>query len=418
MLKKRLLALLLVLALLFSFTGCAAGKAEETTVPTGSSFTEEEQKILSERRDIAEAYMRQMGSVLWRATETFEYDCYVEGEDKSRNLKIVAGRLYQGIPYSYGGSAGATFMEFLGEPDENGIYTAPEIANDEDYPEYFQFGVLGNDCSSSVHHAWAQFGASIQFVRTKNMAADYGFIPVGEYQTKSDDITNSAEICTVNGKDVMFAAYAQLQKADAVVYRASAGHSRMVTKVDVVYNEDGTINGAESTITTLEQTSGSQKDEKNFFSPEVGETVYEIYKLDKVYTFAELYRDGYLPVTCKELIDPSPVAEPEIKDSLTEFNKDTILTGTISCNWTIDKVTVVISDANGNEVQRAGVKPLREENYEFDMADRFADDTPFENRVIGSVDVAKLAAGEYRCVVYCRLSTGMEYTVRDFTFTV
>ena len=419
MLTKKFVSFLLASALLLCLAGCSTGPTEEPTETAGSSsYTEEEQKILSERRDVAEAYMRKMATVLWRASESIAYYRSTT-DDSSYKMSIVAGRLYRGIPYSYNGSAAANFTDILKNPDEKGIYQIDEILNDPRYPENFAFGVFGNDCSGAVQQSWAQIGASITFASTKNMASDNGFLPVGEYWTKPDDITNSAVICNTNGKDVMYAAYAQLQKADAAVRRGdSAGHAIMISKIDVVYNEDGTVNGVESKVTALEQTSNLQKGDKNFFDEDFGEPVYPIYKLDEVYSFADLYNEGYLPVTCKELIDPSPVAEPEIKDSLTEFNKDNIMTGTISCNWAMDKVTVVISDAGGNEVQRSSAVVKRRSNYAADLADTFADDNSAKQRVIGNVDVTKLAAGEYRCVVVCRLSTGAEYTVRDFTFTV
>lgn len=423
MLSKRILSILLALAALVSLASCGAGAPAETTAGTAATdaadtLTAEEQKILSDRRDLAEAYMRKMATVLWRASESISY--YRSIKDTSTTmLNIVAGRVYRGIPYSYAGSSDATFMDILSNPDENGVYQIDAIQGDPKYPADFAFGVYGNDCSGAVQQAWSQFGAKITFSSTKTMASDNGFLPVGEYWTKPDDITNSGVICSTNGKPVMYAAYAQLQKADALVRRAeSSGHTIMVSKIDVVHTADGAVNGVDSTVTVIEQTSGLQKTERCQFDETIGEDIYPIYKLDQVYSFAELYNEGYLPITCKELIDPAPVAEPEIKDSLTEFNKDTILTGTISCNWAIDKVTVVISDAGGNEVQRSSVIALRGANYSFDMAGRFADIYPMKKHVIGSVDVSKLAAGEYRCVVYCRLTTGAEHTVRDFTFTI
>lgn len=421
--KKRLLAFLLVLASLFSFAGCGAGAPAETTADTAatdakSALTAEEQKILSDRRDLAEAYMRKMATVLWRASEAISYFRSVR-DNSTTKMNIVAGRVYRGIPYSYAGSSDATFMDVLKDPDANGVYRIETIQGDPKYPAEFAFGALGNDCSGAVEQAWSQFGASITFSSTKTMASDNGFLPVGEYWTRPDDITSSGTICSTNGKPVMYAAYAQLQKADALVRRAeSSGHTIMVSKIDVVYTADGAVNGVDSTVTVIEQTSSLQKAERCQFDETIGEDIYPIYKLDQVYSFAELYNEGYLPITCKELIDPDPVAEPEIKDSLTEFNKDTILTGTISCNWAIDKVTVVISDGSGKEVQRASVVSARGSVYSFDVADRFADTNPLKKCVIGSVDVTKLEAGQYRCVVLCRLTTGAEHTVRDFTFTV
>ena len=188
----------------------------------------------------------------------------------------------------------------------------------------------------------------------------------------------------------------------------------MIVSVSVAYNADGTIDGEKSTVTFLDQTRSYLRSEKKHYNSVLGEYVYEIYGVDKRVTFKTLCQDGYLPITCKELIDPSPVAEPEVTDSVTEHDRSTILSGKISSNWVIDTVTVIIADSAGNEVQKAALNAHRTSPWSFDMQ-KFLKEAP--EVMQGSIDLQALTPGAYRCTTVCRLCTGQEITVREFDFT-
>ena len=115
------------------------------------------------------------------------------------------------------------------------------------------------------------------------------------------------------------------------------------------------------------------------------------------------------------MIDPSPLPEKDITDSQTEFNKDTLLTGTLSSQWFIDMVTVTITDGEGKTIQEATAFSSRGYNKDFNRQ-KFVTDHP--NAVQGSIDPTALTAGNYHCTVIARLTTGEEFTVRDFDFGV
>ena len=87
------------------------------------------------------------------------------------------------------------------------------------------------------------------------MTPSAGYLSVGEYKR---DITrpDSTDACHENNAQVMFAAYAPMRNADAVVryYDNYNGHTMMVTDVKVVFKADGTIDGNLSTATFLHQT--------------------------------------------------------------------------------------------------------------------------------------------------------------------
>lgn len=446
---NRILPLLLALALALSLAACAqtspenpnppettaaptettAAPTETTAAPTETSAPEEtaestepmtpEEQILWERRLAVEAYMQRQGEILWRSDAdvlyTLDSTVLPEESDKNKQIQIVAGRLYQGIPYAYSSGSVGTLTEFAtGEPDANGIHTLTGLTW-EAFSGYHKSARLGNDCSSAVVLAWSQIGASVTAETTEFMCFDHGFLPVGDYEIIPDTNEPTGAVIAKNGAETMFAAYAQLQKGDALVRRASAGHAVLVTDVNVVRREDGSIDPISSCVTIWEQTSAYSKNQTITHNHEVtGEPVYGLYTRGTDFSFQYLLKKAYLPITCKELIDPSPLPEKIITDSQTVFNKDTLLTGTLTCSWFIEAVTITVSDGSGT-VQEATAFPTRRHNNDFDLQ-KFVNDHP--NAVVGSIDPAALTSGNYHCTVTCRLTTGEEFTVRDFDFNV
>ena len=113
---KRFLSMLVVAILLI----CAIGVGVAASEPTA-------EEILAERQQIAMDHMREMTSVIWRATEDIDYitsskiDPKDVGPGEGTRITLKAGRLYRGIPYSYSGSAGESFLDFGTDADGDGI---------------------------------------------------------------------------------------------------------------------------------------------------------------------------------------------------------------------------------------------------------------------------------------------------------
>lgn len=405
-LMHRICCILLVLVLTMSMAACR----QTTNDPTEPSLSPEEQ-ILADRRDTVEQYMRKNASVIWRAKEDMSYE--IEG----KVYKIQEGCLYQGVPYTYAGGTMESFLEFAGEPDEKGIYTVSGLES-EALSNSGDIARIGNDCSSAVILAWSRIGANVTGIRTKQMTPKNGFIPVGDYEVdrEIEEFVNTKTIILENGEETIYKAYAQTQKGDCLVFRSGYGHALMVVSVDVVYDADGNIDGDKSKVTILEQSRGHIQKNASYEHETLGETVYVIGGVDIKYSFSVLAKQGYIPVTCKELIDPAPVEEPVVTDSETVFNKDTILAGEISSNWFIDAATLTITDSEGAVVQKATASCTRYNKYVSFELQKFVADTP--SSVIGSIDLDSLPAGNYHCTLVCRLTTGKEFTVRDFDFTV
>lgn len=372
--------------------------------------------------------MRQMANYLWRASEDIIYtrdSKVLTDEDLSsytgnNQIVIKAGRLYRGIPYSYAGSSALNFMDYGSEPDEKGIHTVSGLHWRALNGGSAIGARAGNDCSGSIQLAWNSIGGSMRLASTQYMVKDWGYLPVGEYANDPAENIMTKKVCEANGINTMCEAYAQLQKADAVVNRdESAGHTMMVVSVDVVRKDDGTIDPLRSKATFLHQTSAYIKEQACVFDDTLGEMVYTTFGIDDEKSFLELFGDGYLPVTCKELIDPAPVQEPYAKDSETEYSFENILKGTFTSNRIISSVTVTVTDANGEPVMEAtcyNPRQIKRNEFTFDLQERFAEELPQVRW--GSLDLESLAPGAYHCTHVLRSAHGEEYTVRSFDFTV
>ena len=432
---KKILTLLLACLLL---AGCAETATTESTETQQTTQTEaesavispEDEKLLQERRDAAEQYMRDMATVLWRATEDVvwttdstlvtEEDLAAYCEEKDP-MVIRAGRLYQGVPYSYSGAAAGNFYAFFNGEDEKGYPTASGL-HWRNLNGSSTTGVsrVGNDCSGAVQLAWESVGGNVTRVSTAHMTQAYGYLPVGDYETEVLEYVDTPAITEKNGGEVMFAAYAQLQKADAVVRRADgAGHTMMVVDVHVEYTSGGAIDGMNSYITVLHQTSSYLKKEAYAYDETIGEDVYQTFGVDDKYTFLKLLGSGYLPITCDVLVDADATPlEPWFKDSETEYTKDNIFAGKFTSNAMIARVTVTITDANGQEVGKKlcfGRRQAQVEEAYFEL-NWFNTEDAFN--LLGELDLESLTPGAYHCTHVLTDAHGGEHVMRDFDFTV
>ena len=373
--------------------------------------------VIQARRDQVEAYMRKMATTLWTATEDITY-CFSRTTDdpstasSSQLIHIKAGRTYMGLPYAYSATTQESFLDYAGEPDEKGIYPISGLT----YPVMSGLSSqtrMGNDCSSSVATSWSQIGASVYATTSSGYVPRYGIVNIGDYiPEESYGSTGTAVVIEKNGAEVMYESYAKLQKADALVrYKSANNHTMLVVSVHVVRNSDNSINPTSSYAIVLEQTSTNVRNERTKTVAGVG-TVYEIYGVDKKYTFEYLVNNTYIPVTCMELVDAAPVDEPVVTDSIDVPTAENLFEGTISCNNFIDCVIITVTDENGQVVQQAAQNAYRSRQREFIMSE-FITGQP-KNWSRGIVNLDTLPAGQYQCDVVCRLTTGETFTVRRF----
>lgn len=405
---KRILSLVFVLLILVSLCACA------------KELTPEE--ILSQRRDIAEAHMRSMATLLWRSDADITYSYSAANKDPNAEgakslVHIKAGRVYQGLPYTHAGAGTGAFLEYGGEADENGVYTISGLNWKPLNGDWRTTARIGNDCSSALNQSWAQIGNSLVSNRkTDLLCPDQGYLRVGEYEANPAKNEISIPVCEANGIEVMSEAYSHLQKADGVVKRIEGnGHTMMVVTNHPVRDSSGKIDPEESYVTVIDQTTSYINKDEKYFHEQLGEDVYMFYRVDVKCTYARLFETGYLPITCKEFLDPSPVPEPAVTDTETAQAVNAMLSGNLNATRFIDFVTVTLTDKDGNIVQQITASGNRGNPYTFQM-NTFVTDYP--EVLNGTFDLNALPSGTYRYRVLCRLVTGDEFTVRDYEVTL
>lgn len=403
--------------------------SDYTPVDWSAEPEDPEARLQWRRQLVVDAMRRNMG-VLWTPAEdiTYCYSVQSAGYETDKDnfpsyiITLKAGTVYQGLPYTHGCGSVDSMVSYATEKSDGGVYTLTGIgwehfSGDGKLLQPWR-ARLGNDCADSVFWAWAHVANSISFVGTTTMTEKYGCIPVGEYKTvKINYATHTKSLCETNGEQTMYEAYAQLQTADGIVYAngAGTGHAIMAVSVNVVRKDDGTIDGEKSTATILEQNTAAIKQEMNYFNEAIGQQVYLCQQLDHDKTFNELFKTGYLPVTCKELIDPAPLAKTEVTDSLTEVTMDNFLTGEINATRRIAFVTAEVTDAEGKTVQKANCYGMEKEMYRFDLT-RITNE--IEQAVMqGSIDLSKLDAGSYTATLTAHLASGEDVTFRTLNIT-
>lgn len=443
---KRLVLIVTVIALLLTFAACGNDTPAATNGPEGTYITEgyiaeqptqpatepeDPEEILAARRDAVEKEMRRMASVLWTPAELITYHMATKSsgldvarkEDPKHVITFIPGNIYQGIPYTNGGGSGYSWLTYATAQDENGVYTLSGI-NTEGLSgsggvTQFNYSRLGNDCADHLFWAWGQVSSSISFFGTSTMTEGNGCLKVGSYVANGNfsKENNTQSIVTQNGKETMFAAYSLLQKGDGMVnYTPSgAGHAVMIVECHTEYLSDGAVDGINSYVTILEQTGANEIKQTKEFNETIGKDVYLCELLDTKWSFEEIFSKGYLPVTCKELIDPTPRAELQLTDSVKEPTVDDMFSGKLASNYRVSDVTIRIMDANGNLLQKATCFSRQNEMMTFDLS-RF-NELMEAKSMQGKIELDELGAGTYRCTYTARVSTGEQVVFRDFTFS-
>lgn len=436
--KRTILILLLTLLLLLC--ACVPVQREQPVqntafVPDYQILPEDEpedpQARLQWRRDVVEQQMRHMLTVLWTPEQDITYSAVpqsagVEADRQAAPDQVItlqAGRIYQGIPYTHGCSGSFSFLSYATSRDEKGVYTISDLGTDSltgigrSAPN--QSARIGNDCADAVAMAWSMVSSSIYSNETIHMTEYNGLVKVGDYACDmpvySSDTTN---VAVQNGRQKMYQSYAQLQKGDALVHVNANGSGHAVMAVDVHVTYDGNeIDGAKSYVTILQQDIAAEKNELSYYDQELNSTVYMLEELDVRLPFMGLYSIGYLPVTCKELVDPSDLPKPTVEDFVSDPNRGNMFSNVIHASYRIASVTISIMNPSGEELQKSTCFAVEQtDKYSFDLS-RFL--LPTEQSVLqGKLDLDALPAGEYRCTYTCRLATGREIVFRDFTLKI
>ena len=285
---------------------------------------------VAEMRQLCVDFMAFTKTYLWTPDQTVNFKRSASGGSDS----MEQGTLYGGLPYVGLGSGNVYRMMDYINP-ETGL-----VDMEKALPALKNGGTLatsdlkyfGSQCSESVYWAWGRVMNSTNYSWTYSVTPYNGFIWLGDIQI--DDVTgwsasyNTDLACAENGRQKMYGAYAQLQKADGLVYYVrsgtdnAAGHLVMsYSDAYVVYNADGTINGDESYVLLIDQAQGWTE-----ATNAAGDTYQHKKGVGVKHSFKKLYDTGYIPFTFAEFLGTHPIEDTQVR--LTK-EKTNLISGTI-----------------------------------------------------------------------------------------
>ena len=330
---------------------------------------------------------------------------------------------YYGLPYNHKNGSLARMQYCLNEDGtvKDFIYEMAEEGTFDTFDLY-----MGSDCSSHLQQAWLSVSNSVDYRRTRYQTPavrelrNTGCYAVGDWEwdigldPTADAATITKNYTVHNGEEVMYESYAQLRLADAVVFYYETGHTRMVAQEPVVVrDENGKISGEYSYVLMHEQ-GVTVLDEVNM--------TYSTCPTFKKYTFANLFNGYYLPITNEEFMtgefdEPTCVLEGGIGEN----NRLALTTGVVKANYSLDYVTMTITDKDGNVVFDHWMFPSVTKRLDNNSNDyhirRVFKEYDLAGFAIPLMEVAFQKGDTYHAVVTGNLATGDSYTLLDFDFT-
>ncbi len=403
---KRALALILALLLLGTLCACGGGGNTETVPETtlapaaqtnvADPLTWEkinalpvanDQMTEDELRQLCLDFMEMTMLFPWTPSESLDF---IPTDKVTKTF--AAGVVYGGTPYIAGTLGNIyTMMEYYDE--RNGML---DLSGGMDTLRQFS-----NQCSGSTFWAWSRVCNQVTYGGTEDALERNGCLRVGPY-TYDDNMVNmykegktTAQICMDNGFETMFESYALMKPADGIVNYGNAGHVRMISSTpNVVRDANGKIDGAKSTVTYtdqdakwyegLTQSNGIPYEHAGGYNMKV--------------SFLTLFTDGYIPFTFAEFTGADPVEKSE---TTMGYSGETItipqlLQATITSNYSISDVTIVIKDENGKQVFR-NLAPAYKARIPIPTA---------KVELAYTTDMAQYADGKHTIEISARIGTG------------
>ena len=373
-------------------TGCAM--RDNTPV----EMTETEAQL---RNTVADR-MRQICGIAWKVRQTLASDDGV----------YTVGMQYYGMPYSYNGASLARIQYLI---DGEGYL--------KDFVYDMQPRILRNymstDCSQAVSQALWSVSNSTDFFGTNEMypcngGIERGCIPLGDWEYEGIALNgDSQNFIEATDEQTLYEAYAMLRIGDFYVYTIKdvGGHTRMATgNAVVVRDQNGLIDPNYSYVLTTEQGSPTLADRENM--------VYSTCRVDYKYTFANLKYDGAVPLTCEEL--QTGYMEPATCDFTGGAEgKLGMITGTVTTNYYLDYVDMVITDEAGNEVFNHRIFPgaHRRRDSNTQIVRMFINDMDLSLFAVPLSEVEFVQGTTYTYQVTATNSPGDVFQVTEGTFT-
>ena len=385
---------------------------------------------VEEMRQLCVDFMEFSKTYLWTPSESVDYIRNAAGSQDS----MSQGTIYGGLPY-VGVASGNVYrmMDYLNEFGIVDMQKAIPALGSADRLTMSDLKYFGSQCSQSVYWAWGRVMNSTNYRWTSSVVPNNDFIFLGDIQIP--EITgwtaayNTKMACADNGTAVMYEAYAQLQKADGMVNYIDttggngAGHLVMVYQdAEVAYNDDGTINGANSYIYIIDQ-SQSWVDGTN----DAGDVFKYKNNIAKQYTFQSLYNSGYIPFTFAEFLGTDDIELTEVSlvngeatlisgtiveedrsyqttASVNNLTWSQFMDSSVTSNYGIVDVYLIVYDNQGNEMYKHAVRTGYAGNMILDMEEVGDMVTTWETKALKS-------GRTYSAEIVVQLSTGERPTI-------
>ena len=354
---KRFLIIFTTLAMLLSTAACSKKEAKPSVKPD----TEQEKKPIysvpapmatpdytfsgtpttDELRQTALQGMRDLLSIQWHTATEISY--YKTGPMSHKRFEHLPKNVYGGTLYSNASTGIFQFLEFYNQ--ETGELKYP--GEPHELKE-----AIGNSCADSLLWGYSTVCNSITggfFPAT--MVYANGYIPVGRY-TYDYSVDNynkypSSKIVKANGQDVIIESYTLVQPADALV-STTANHAMMVVGAPKVsYNDDGSVDLANSYIPIQDQRAGSGE---GFYDEIVdgylvrfsGRTYYD-------FPFSELLEKHYIPVTTAEFMGTKPYEKATVTLSKECATVNDLLRAKVESNYPLAVIRITLTDTKGTQ---------------------------------------------------------------------
>ena len=355
------------------------------------SFKEKDMTV-EEMRDLCVDFFVYSKSVLWTPNVSLDFIKNSNGAEDS----MSQGTVYGGLPYiSLGTGNVYRMMDYIDETTGlMDMKKALPALGTKDRLEVSDMRYFGNQCANAAFLGWGRVINSVYYNRTYHMVPANGYIFLGDVEfdrtiTRWTTTYTTSAVCQDNGEQVLYAAYAQVKKADGLVYYTSAGHTIMAMEdAHVVYNSDGTINGTESYLIYAEQ-GQSWKDATNAS----GEAFQRKNGVGTKKTFKQIFDISYIPFTYQEFLGADLVEETEVSlvngsttlvgGTISETNRsfvatksgpdtlswDTLFASKITSNYAIADVYIVVTGAGGNEIYKHAVRATVTGDQELELVE-------------------------------------------------
>lgn len=370
-----------------------------------SEFLSEEAQRM---RDTVEQRMRRMGTIEWTVSENLSF---LYPTSTLHNQYFVEGEIYKGVPYTGKCSSIERFLYCFNEDGTLKDFATQKPVGYDNYDMY-----MGVDCSGAVYWAWAGVSPSTHFHWTQNMLESNaeGCISVGGYEG-ADTLTDTKQICDLNGEQKMARSYAAMHKGDAITTYysdpatgAHANHTRLAAQDPVILiNSEGDIDLSASYLITHEQGEGLVLGHNTSWM------------IDRKIPLISLFKGYYVPLTNQELMDgKQPECVVTIDNDKT--GKAYMTTGIVETNYRLVSTTIEIKDEERNVVwEKTLFTPV--DKFETARSDYVARKTAKSfNLAAFAAYIGEMRLEKGRTYTY-ELSavpaTGEKYVLKTFDFT-